>query len=293
MCRRLAGNEADALDATQEALIAIARGIRRFDGRAAFSTWAYRVATNACLDELRRRQRRPTPGLPEDEGSGDGGGVGTSGAASRLLPDRLAIDAALAQLPEEFRAAVVLRDLCDLDYAEIAEALGIPPGTVRSRIARGGPSSPTCLTPGNQDPDPGRPTDHPTPGTPTMTDPAFDELASAHLDGATTPAEDGADRCRPGPAGTDRGAPPGARRGGRPPLRWIRRSARRAIAAALAAFAADEDPQRAPAPVRPLPTVAGRRGPSPLVVRALGAAAAIVLAGPRRAPARSSGLVRR
>jgi len=133
VCRRLAGNEADALDATQEAMIAIARGIRRFDGRAAFSTWAYRVATNACLDELRRRKRRPTPGLPEELGETSA----TSATAIEVLPDRLAIDAALAELPEEFRVPVVLRDLCDLDYAEIADTLGIPPGTVRSRIARG------------------------------------------------------------------------------------------------------------------------------------------------------------
>ena len=61
LCRRLAGNEADAHDATQEALIAIVRGIRRFDGRAAFSTWAYRVATNACLDELRAASAGPPP----------------------------------------------------------------------------------------------------------------------------------------------------------------------------------------------------------------------------------------
>ncbi|MET0727262.1 MAG: sigma-70 family RNA polymerase sigma factor [Acidimicrobiales bacterium] len=140
VCRRLAGNEADALDATQEALIAIARGIRRFDGRASFSTWAYRVATNACLDELRRRKRRPVPGLPDER---DGGGTVTDrsdGAASSAiegLGDRLAVDAALAQLPPEFRAPVVLRDLCDLDYADIAHVLDIPPGTVRSRIARG------------------------------------------------------------------------------------------------------------------------------------------------------------
>jgi RNA polymerase sigma-70 factor (ECF subfamily) len=135
VCRRLAGNEADALDATQEAMIAIARGIRRFDGRAAFSTWAYRVTTNACLDELRRRKRRAVPGLPDDVAAGDAGA--TSAIAIDVLPDRLAIDAALAELPEEFRAPVVLRDLCDLDYAEIADVLGIPPGTVRSRIARG------------------------------------------------------------------------------------------------------------------------------------------------------------
>ncbi len=139
VCRRLAGNDADGQDATQEALIAVARGIRRFDGRAAFTTWAYRVATNAALDELRRRRRRPTPGLPEDDGSAAGDARPRSRTSDGIdgLPDRLAIDAALEQLPPEFRAPVVLRDLCDLDYAEIAEALDIPPGTVRSRIARG------------------------------------------------------------------------------------------------------------------------------------------------------------
>jgi RNA polymerase sigma-70 factor (ECF subfamily) len=156
VCRRLAGNEADALDATQEALIAIARGIRRFDGRAAFSTWAYRVATNACLDELRRRKRRAVPGLPDDLGQGEVTAVAS--AAIDLLPDRLAIDAALAELPEEFRAPVVLRDLCDLDYAEIADVLAIPPGTVRSRIARGRAQLARRLEAGNQSPAPGRPT---------------------------------------------------------------------------------------------------------------------------------------
>jgi RNA polymerase sigma-70 factor (ECF subfamily) len=158
----LAGNEADGLDATQEALIAIARGIRRFDGRAAFSTWAYRVATNACLDELRRRKRRPVPGLPDDLGRGDLGAVAASGI--EVLPDRMAIDAALAQLPEEFRAPVVLRDLFDLDYAEIALTLQIPPGTVRSRIARGRAQLAQLLAAGNQPPHPERPTDRNDPG---------------------------------------------------------------------------------------------------------------------------------
>jgi RNA polymerase sigma-70 factor (ECF subfamily) len=136
LCRRMTGNDADALDATQEALIAIVRGLPRFDGRAAFGTWAYRIATNACLDELRRRRRRPEPGLPDDERTGPGPRGGEP-AFDTGVADRLAVDAALAQLPPEFRAAVVLRDLCRLDYAEIAEVLGIPPGTVRSRIARG------------------------------------------------------------------------------------------------------------------------------------------------------------
>ena len=144
LCRRLAGHHADAEDALQDALIAIARGIRRYDGRAAFTTWSYRVATNACLDELRRRRRRPIPDVPESLGVGtssDGPGGAVSAppapAAVEAVADRLDIDAALAMLPQDFRAAVVLRDLCDLDYAEIARVLGIPPGTVRSRIARG------------------------------------------------------------------------------------------------------------------------------------------------------------
>ena len=61
LCRRVIAHREDALDATQEAMIAIARGIDRFDGRSAFTTWMYRVVTNAALDEARRKQRRPEP----------------------------------------------------------------------------------------------------------------------------------------------------------------------------------------------------------------------------------------
>ncbi len=133
LCRRMTGNDADAQDATQEALIALVKGLPRFDGRAAFGTWAYRVATNACLDELRRRQRRPSPlelegdMLPSDDAPG----------LATTVVDRLGIDEALDSLAPEFRAAVVLRDVAGLDYATIAEMLHVPPGTVRSRIARG------------------------------------------------------------------------------------------------------------------------------------------------------------
>jgi RNA polymerase sigma-70 factor (ECF subfamily) len=132
LARRLTGNDADAADATQEALIAIVRGLPRFDRRAAFGTWAYRVATNASLDELRRRSRRPRPDPDAllDVAAPASDPADVAGA-------RIDVDAALATLPIEFRAAVVLRDLCALDYAEIAEVLAVPPGTVRSRIARG------------------------------------------------------------------------------------------------------------------------------------------------------------
>jgi RNA polymerase sigma-70 factor, ECF subfamily len=135
VCRRITGNETDALDATQDALIAIVRGLPRFDGRAAFGTWAYRIATNACLDELRRRRRRPEPVVPDLDR--DSAWTADTPDLDSAVTDRLAVDAALGQLPVEFRAAVVLRDVCGLDYAEIAEVLDIPPGTVRSRIARG------------------------------------------------------------------------------------------------------------------------------------------------------------
>ena len=137
-------------------------GIARFDGRSAFGTWLYRIATNACIDELRRRRRRPLPGFDEEAarssgddapswssrqgstgfaaprnatatGAGDGGAVEVGALAS----DRVAVDSALARLDPTFRTAVVLRDLCDLSYGEIAEVLEVPVGTVRSRIARG------------------------------------------------------------------------------------------------------------------------------------------------------------
>jgi RNA polymerase sigma-70 factor (ECF subfamily) len=144
VCRRVLTNPDDALDATQEALLLIARKIGSFDGRSQFSTWCYRVATNAALDEARRSNRRPRPveELPD------------AGPRDRLLDvdvaDRLDIDAAMETLTADYRAAVALRDLVGMDYAEIGEVLGIPPGTVRSRIARGRAALADVL--GNQTP---------------------------------------------------------------------------------------------------------------------------------------------
>jgi RNA polymerase sigma-70 factor, ECF subfamily len=147
-CRRILGNPEDALDATQEAMIAVARGIGRFDNRSAFTTWLYRVATNTALDEGRRKARRPRPVYPPAEAA--------VASPEDAVGTRLDVDAALGDLPEEFRIAVVLRDLCDLDYAEIAEVLGVPAGTVRSRIARGRSALAEAL--GNRGRTPERPT---------------------------------------------------------------------------------------------------------------------------------------
>ena len=164
VCRRLLGNDADAADAAQEAMISIVRGLPRFDGQSSFSTWVYRVATNAALDELRRRGRRPVVrGRSDDDHDVE---PVDHHAEDRIdaVAGRMEIDAALADLRDEFKVAVVLRDVADLDYAEIAEVLGVPPGTVRSRIARGRAALAETL--GNQTERARRQNDE-TPETPT------------------------------------------------------------------------------------------------------------------------------
>jgi RNA polymerase sigma-70 factor (ECF subfamily) len=133
VCRRVCG-PGTAADATQQALIAITRSIARFDGRAAFTTWSHRIAVNAALDELRRTRRAA---VPASEQLARAETAAPAALGPERVVDRLDLEAALAALPEDFRTAVVLRDVADLDYAEIAAALDVPIGTVRSRIARG------------------------------------------------------------------------------------------------------------------------------------------------------------
>ncbi len=149
VCRRLAGNEADALDATQEALITLVRRIDRFDGRSKFTTWMHRVVVNACLDELRRRGRRPVPSAVEEQPLA----VAERPVADSVA-DRLDIESALVQLPETFRVPLVLCDQLGMSYEEISQQLDIPPGTVRSRISRGRRRLAALLS-GNPD-DPGQ-----------------------------------------------------------------------------------------------------------------------------------------
>lgn len=166
VCRRITGNDADAADATQEAMISVVRSLARFDGRSSFATWVYRIATNASLDELRRRRRRPAVahhdptrdhGADHDPHSVDP----DAGPRVEAIAERMAIDAALTRLADEFRVPIVLRDVADFDYAEIADTLGIPVGTVKSRIARGRGALAQMLRDGNQaDPDE-RPTNAP------------------------------------------------------------------------------------------------------------------------------------
>jgi RNA polymerase sigma-70 factor (ECF subfamily) len=133
ICRRIVGNPTDAADAAQEALMSVVRGLPRFDGRSRYSTWVYRIAMNAAIDETRRRARRPVVGItPGFDAPSTSPGADPEGGLTMMD-----VEQALVGLPLDYRSAVVLRDVCGLDYAEIAEILGVPGGTVRSRIARG------------------------------------------------------------------------------------------------------------------------------------------------------------
>ena len=134
VCAKVVGYGADADDAAQMALIAIVKNLDKYDGRAQFTTWSYRIATNAAIDELRRRKRRDSDSLDNDESHLQV--VGTSGI-DEAAAAKIVVGDALDQLADEFKLPVILRDLCGLNYDEIAEVLEIAPGTVRSRIARG------------------------------------------------------------------------------------------------------------------------------------------------------------
>lgn len=131
VCHRIVINSADADDATQMALISIVRALPTFDRRSKFSTWAYRIATNAALDEIRRTKRRAVP--TENEAVYDSAVTDITAAVDAQLD----VSGALAQLPEDYRTVIVLRHVADMEYDDIAVSLDIPVGTVRSRLARG------------------------------------------------------------------------------------------------------------------------------------------------------------
>jgi RNA polymerase sigma-70 factor (ECF subfamily) len=130
---RTLGDREDAADAVQDALVSAYRAAGRFRGDAAVTTWLHRIVVNACLDRLRRRQARPTVPLPEHEV----GSLSDRGATTPDSDTALTVRAALGQLPDDQRIALVLLDLQGYSVAEIAEILGIAEGTVKSRCARG------------------------------------------------------------------------------------------------------------------------------------------------------------
>lgn len=137
LCLRMLGDEQDALDASQDAFFKAYRALGSFRGDSRFSSWLYRLASNVCLDMLRKRPAAPEPSFEEDE-------------FDRLFRDtrptpqealeqkelRRTVADALTELPAEFRQAVVLRDVNGLSYDEIGAITGLEQGTVKSRIYR-------------------------------------------------------------------------------------------------------------------------------------------------------------
>ena len=140
---RILGDEDLAADATQEAFLSAFRGLNGYRG-GSFRAWLLRTVTNACYDELRRRQRRPTiPLEPTTENEDEIESPSWLADPQTSPEERLeqaelehAIQHCLEGLPADFRSVVVLADIQGLDYAEVALALRKPLGTVKSRLAR-------------------------------------------------------------------------------------------------------------------------------------------------------------
>ena len=140
---RMTGNPQDAEDMAQEAFLKAYRSLPDFRGESKFSVWLYRIVSNVCLDHLRRQSRRPTVSLTaaDDEGGEDAQWdvPDESFSPERLLERKLtreAVQKGLAQLPEEQRQILLLREIRGLSYEEIGEILALEPGTVKSRIFR-------------------------------------------------------------------------------------------------------------------------------------------------------------
>jgi RNA polymerase sigma-70 factor (ECF subfamily) len=132
---RLTGHEEDAQDLVQDVLLRVRRGLETYRP-GSMEAWLSRITTNVFLDEVRRRKRRPTVALPDDpERALPTAPSPDEALAAARLPDH--VQQALLELPDDYRAAVVLCDVAGLSYAEIGDAIGVPMGTVRSRIHRG------------------------------------------------------------------------------------------------------------------------------------------------------------
>lgn len=133
VCLRMMGDREKALDATQDTFLTVFRKATQFKGDSALGTWIYRIAVNTCYDHLRKAKRRATDPLPDHLDPSDRSAEDAIESAG-LRPE---IQAALAKLPPEFRSAIVLADLEGMALPDAAKALGIPVGTVKSRVFRG------------------------------------------------------------------------------------------------------------------------------------------------------------
>jgi RNA polymerase sigma-70 factor (ECF subfamily) len=136
MILRTVGDRTRAEDLAQDVFLRIHRGLAYFQGRAKFSTWAYRVTMNVCLQERQRPQRIEVP--VEEPGDEDHAPreLGVTDSAFDRLELRERLEKALAQLPDNYRLLVAAHYLRDVQYEELAEAFGLPLGTVKTQLYR-------------------------------------------------------------------------------------------------------------------------------------------------------------
>lgn len=152
---RTLGDPDEAADALQDALVNAFRRASSFRAESAVTTWLHRIVVNACLDRVRHSAARPADPNPFDGGE-------ITGAATPSGPDiaeqttlRLDLEAALATLPPDQRVPLVLVDVEGYPVAEVAELLGLPVGTIKSRCARARARLLPMLAPGRRGTDPG------------------------------------------------------------------------------------------------------------------------------------------
>lgn len=132
ICLRMMRNREAALDATQDTFLTVFRKADRYQAKAAFSTWLYRVAVNTCYDHLRKQKRTQADRLPETHDPEDP----LSGDPFTAVELRPSIEEALTELSEEFRITVVLVDLQGMSLEQASDILEVPTGTIKSRLFR-------------------------------------------------------------------------------------------------------------------------------------------------------------
>jgi RNA polymerase sigma-70 factor (ECF subfamily) len=144
VCYRMVRDEHDARDLAQDAMVKMLQGLNTYDGRSKLSTWVIRITMNCCLSHLRKQRLRRHGSLERDWPQGTGGPAPLGGVVRELSPAggveraemRSILSRALVSLDPQMRSVLVLRDMQDLEYSQIAEVLDIPVGTVKSRLFR-------------------------------------------------------------------------------------------------------------------------------------------------------------
>ncbi len=143
ICYRMLGNKHEAEDISQEAFVRAYINLHSFDQKRKFSTWLYRIATNLCIDRIRKK--KPDYYLDAEVAGTDGLDMYSQISSDDQMPDDAAIQMELqdriqyeiSRLPDKYRSAIVLKYIEELSLQEISEILELPLGTVKTRIHRG------------------------------------------------------------------------------------------------------------------------------------------------------------